>query len=425
MKKTFGLLVILVLSTASAENLVFTFGDSGNAKLEISQEFDLDADYANIMASADESGVMSFSGKLVDSLGSLDPDYNLRFLLSADEVEIIFGITGEGIREILEIGGEFDIKVVLLGQNNELNLNIEGMLSKRVLEEILLVDTSSVELGAQMIKREIEDTFNEIFSSSLFISRPSVIINGIELKESAGGYSLTLDMTITGWGELMSYLTYLDDSEEGMPLSCLGISEHEILGSIIGVESESHIEVIASDNSIGGKVKSSLRSSSAPSRVTLQYLNIELSKIGDETTLQGSATFNDMSSAMSCLMKIALPGEYIVSSIDYTITKPFGGQAIQSLEATLEGIAKKSGEKWRVEIPAEVTSDMDITVKAPSGMSILSVSGGRKTGERAAVSNQGEDFTVTYGEAEEDYTMWILIAVGVLLLIFLAKRKKA
>jgi hypothetical protein len=56
-------------------------------------------------------------------------------------------------------------------------------------------------------------------------------------------------------------------------------------------------------------------------------------------------------------------------------------------------------------------------------MSILSVSGGRKTSERTAVSNQGED--LTYGEAGEDYTMWILIAVGVLLLIFLAKRKKA
>jgi hypothetical protein len=100
--------------------------------------------------------------------------------------------------------------------------------------------------------------------------------------------------------------------------------------------------------------------------------------------------------------------------------------ASYELSAKFNNAAKSIGSNGaQIDIAGAFTNEIEVTINAPSGMSILSVSGGRKTSERTAVSTSGEDFTVTYGEAGEDYTMWILIAVGVLLLIFLAKRKKA
>jgi hypothetical protein len=67
---------------------------------------------------------------------------------------------------------------------------------------------------------------------------------------------------------------------------------------------------------------------------------------------------------------------------------------------------------------------MDITVKAPSGFSIISVEGGEKTDSRTAVSTAGEDFTVTYKEAGDDMTMWIIVAVVIILLLVVASRRK-
>jgi len=72
----------------------------------------------------------------------------------------------------------------------------------------------------------------------------------------------------------------------------------------------------------------------------------------------------------------------------------------------------------------QVTTDMSITLNIPSGMSVLSVDGGQKTGDRTATSSPGEDFSVTYGQAGSDMTIWIIAGVIVVALIFLLARKK-
>jgi len=77
-----------------------------------------------------------------------------------------------------------------------------------------------------------------------------------------------------------------------------------------------------------------------------------------------------------------------------------------------------ANDSFRISFPAEATADMSVKVNVPSGMSVLSVSGGEKTIPRSAamvcsylwgtashaqvrvhreprVSGSGEDFTVT------------------------------
>jgi hypothetical protein len=57
-------------------------------------------------------------------------------------------------------------------------------------------------------------------------------------------------------------------------------------------------------------------------------------------------------------------------------------------------------------------------------MSVLSVEGGEKTGDRSATSTPGEDFTVTYGPKGGLDMNLVIIAIVVVLVLFLLLRKK-
>ncbi len=96
---------------------------------------------------------------------------------------------------------------------------------------------------------------------------------------------------------------------------------------------------------------------------------------------------------------------------------------MQSIEGQLTSLALKSGGNLEVSFPAAMTASMDITVNPPSGMDVLSVSGGEKSGSSAISS--GGDFTVVYGKGGFDWTLIAIIAVVVIvLLLLLSKRKK-
>ena len=67
---------------------------------------------------------------------------------------------------------------------------------------------------------------------------------------------------------------------------------------------------------------------------------------------------------------------------------------------------------------------MNITVNAPSGYDIVSVSGGTKS-DGSAISTAGEEFSVVYGAAVGiDYNLVIIILVVVIVLLLVLSRHK-
>jgi hypothetical protein len=122
------------------------------------------------------------------------------------------------------------------------------------------------------------------------------------------------------------------------------------------------------------------------------------------------------------LLSTEFPGTYTVTNLDYTFSKNSEGGGMQSLSVNINNFATQSGSNWQVSFPSSVTSDMDITVNIPSGLSIITVEGGEKTSDTSAVSTGG-DFKVTYGKPGQDYTLWIIAAVIVIVLFALFRRK--
>jgi hypothetical protein len=416
-------LVIILSASTIATGLIIEIDNKGGAIIKQTETEELEYDEAKIYLSS--AGKMATLTGKASFLG-LDDSWNFEFSAYGNNAGANFYYReyGDYVDFMLGLYGYFDIYASMEEQDDgSLLMEATGAIPTSFLDKLGVINMSTWNSSeTSSIIDNLETSINNAFFQMPIVSTPKLEIINFEIS----GF-LILDFSLTAivrdWREFIAaseyqgYLSY-NDGEDFM--SCLGISQEGFFADVLDASEDISIKLVGDERGISATLSVN---GSAPLNL-LESFDISIDTINSQSTFSGEVIFTK-SDVMECIMKNYLLGDYILEQVDYSLIKESEeNNSNYYLEAKVLGIASKTGDKWQVSFPAEVTSDMDITVKAPSGMSILSVSGGRKTSERTAVSTSGEDFTVTYGEAGEDYTMWILIAVGVLLLIFLAKRKK-
>jgi len=236
--------------------------------------------------------------------------------------------------------------------------------------------------------------------------------------------TIKLNMRISGWNEFAAQLMstgVTEDSEQLSFAECMGLSSEEAATSLLGSDFTAIASITGSGSSVSGSME--LTAPAPLDSAAIQSMSANMAKSDQTTTFSGSVTLSDASAFVSCLMKDYIPGEYSITGLQYSFSGSIEG-ATQTLDGTFTSLAQKSNNKWKVTFPSSATPDMNITINTPSGMSILSVLGGQKASDHSATSTPGEEFTVTYGQAGTDMTIWIIAAVVVVALVFLLTRKK-
>ena len=274
-------------------------------------------------------------------------------------------------------------------------------------------------------RAELEIALNDLVML-LELPNSAVTITNFDIS---GGQTITIElkMSITGWNDLIMMAAPANQQMQTAGstfLNCLGVTPESFILAMLSASGSLETSISGSNSDeIAGRMTATSAAGGGTGGISLNSFNMQVNKLGQTMELSGSASLNDVQTFIGCAMRNYLPGTYKVENLQYSLTKAPDSTPVQTLEGGLTGLAQKSGPNWLVSFPSETTSSMNITVNAPSGMSIISIEGGQKTGDRSAVSTGG-DFTVTYGKAGADYTIWIIAAVVILLLLVLTRKKK-
>ncbi len=416
-KVLFALIIasVLLVPAASAQErpqAVFELDAAGGATMAISESAELDADEGRLQASADESNTVAFTGTLTDDLSISSPDYNLKLTLQGGTSQMAFDMRGTDVSSLISAFGAFDMDVAMRVAGGKLEVDASGTMDKRMLSEVFMIDPELIQADLDGFKADLQDAMNELFALMPVETTPAAAITEFGLT---GGETLgfTLKMELEGWNAFFAASTaagYQDDPPSADFVRCLGIDTADVVSSLLSAQSETAMTLTASGDRISGSVASS---GQASGQDVIKSMALDIGKSGAKTDIRGSLVVSDAKVLLTCMAQGYLPGDYVMGSIDFMLVKSRGAEsASQSIESELAGLAVKSGENYVVSFPAEMTRDFDVTVKIPSGLSILSVEGGTSSGS-TAVSEEGKEFKVTYGKGgfKLDMTMIIIIAV--------------
>lgn len=420
------LFALLLLTTAYATpSAVFDMDASGNAQMTITDTINYTLDEASLSGMADGSNNLVLKGSLTDSKAASNPDYDMQVTASGSAASVMFTMQVPSTDELLAPLGDFDATVAMTVSGGTLNIDISATMTKDAIENVLLLDVGLLEADPQGFKSDLESAVNEVFANmTLLPQKPQISITEFSISGS-NSVRIALKMSISGWGEFMSILSALSyqNTSQSDFLVCLGLNPNDLVLSIMNADSTTAITVSSSHGSITGRVDVNAQQGNALGTVALSSLNAEISKSGSKTDIDASATVTDTQALLKCVMQGYLPGNYGVESVSYALAKSSGGQAMQSIEGKLTNLAIKSGGNLEVSFPAATTASMSITVNPPSGMDILSVSGGQKSGNSAVSSGSGE-FKVVYGKGGFDLMLIAAIVIVVIALMLLLSRRK-
>ncbi len=418
------LLSAAMLTTVSAEvpSTVFDMSASGDAQMTITETVPLDVNDINLGGSFEAGSTLTFTGTVTDSLSELDPDYSMRLTSEGSGATASMESKGPSVADLLALLGAIDMEADAVNSNGELELDATVTMSRLAFEYILNINSTQMQQDPQAFRLDIESTLNEMFSLLPIASKPQVSISQFSVS---GGETLTvvLKMSVQGWNDLMATLASLDaQGTDSDLMSCMGLSSDAMTSAMLSAGMTATISLSASGDTISTNLD--ISGSGGFGNQILQSSDMQMQKTGAVTTMSGSVSFTDAQTFISCVMKDYLPGEYLIENLRYSLVTSADSEAVQTIEGAMTGLGQKSGGTYKVSFPAEVTAGINITVNAPSSMSISSVSGGEKTGDRSATSSPGEDFTVTYGPKGGLDMNLIIIAVVVVLVLFLLLRKK-
>jgi len=419
------LFALLLLTTVYATpSAVFNMDASGNAQMIITDTTDLAMDTASLSGMADGSNILVLKGSLTDSKALTDPDYDVQVTASGSTASVTFDMQVLSTDPLLAPLGDFDATVAMTVSGGTLNIDISATMTKDAIENVLLLDVGSLEADPQGFKSDLESAINEAFANmTLLPQKPQVSITEFSISGS-NSVRITMKLSVSGWGEFMSMLSALSyqNASQSNFLACLGLNPNDLVLSIMNSDSTTTITVSSSQGSITGRLDVNSQQGNALGTVVLTSLNARISKSGPKTEIDASASVTDTQTLLKCMMQGYVPGNYGVESVSYTLAKSSEGQAMQSIEGKLTSLALKSGSNLEVSFPAETAASMGITVNPPSGMDVLSVSGGEKSGN-SAVSSGGE-FKVVYGKGGFDLMLIAAIVIVVVVLLLLLSRRK-
>jgi hypothetical protein len=416
------LTALLAQAKAEAPSAVFSMDSRGGASMESSGAFDANFVEGSMRIVADESSaIIETEAKGVEY--AYIPDIELLAEAKDGSMSGSLIVGGEETGMLIEEYGEFALSAKITMSGDILRLEISGVLEKSFVYDVLDLDWYYIGENPRefvAVLEEILNDFSDIFSNGMSDYRVESFEIDTKLDWIPGELEIdsNVEFSLVIVGDRFSNTIAVllndlavDEADECM-MPALDLSAILLAGgsaemTVKGEGSEFSLDFSATLSGLTGS------------------WSAEASNKGGVFQSKQMMSGDDTGTFLRCSLAADFISAYDIESLDLLVSKTRDAQGVFTSSAKISNLASRSGQNWQVSFPADVTELMDITIRAPSGMSILSVSGGRKTGERTAVSTSGEDFTVTYGEAGEDYTMWILIAVGVLLLIFLAKRKKA
>jgi hypothetical protein len=413
---------LMLVSIASAlPSAEVSLDSDGNANLRISDERSslIQTDTVSLIGSS--TGEITITENAEDPMFALMPDYTISANSSAGSKALHLRMTDRNLYRFTNIGGEFNLSARVENNGGILTIDVYGNLTWEAFEDLTLLDVYAVQEDLAGTKSLLESAVNDAFSELPFLTNPSLKITSFSLSGD-DPYQLRVSMELRDWGDFLTSLLYLySQSNPNSYMACADIDMSSALSALqdagysssISVKSDGTILDLAIATSSGGQpAQESVADTS----------NLQVSKAGSSLSMSGLAFLEDPSLFLKCIIQPEMPGDYALESFDYTLSA-FSGLSELTIDAELTDMAQKSGSNWVVSFPAETTSAMNITLNAPPGMSIISVEGGQKTGDRSAVSTGG-DFTVTYGKAGADYTMWMIAAVVIILLLALARKKK-
>lgn len=416
---------VLMSSAYAVPSAVLDMDASGGARMTITDSVDLDASEVMLTGAADGSDILVLTGSLTDASYADDPDYSMDLTASGSTASITFTLQAGADNPLSQLG-DFEATATMSVAGGQLDLDISATMSKEAIENVLLLDVAVLESDPQGFKADLESALNEAFAAMSLLQTPQVSITEFSISGSST-VQIRLKVSVSGWAEFMAAISALSSptsSTQGDLMACLGINQNDLALSMLNAGSATTAVISSSGGVVTGRIDTSAQQGGPLGIVALSALNAEMSKSGMTTSIDVSASVLETPELLKCLMHGYLPGDYNVQSLDYALAKSSGGAAMQSLEGQLTGVAVKSGGNMEVSFPAEAVDSMNITINPPSGMDILSVSGGQKSGN-SAVSTGGE-FRVVYGKGGGiDMTLIAaIVAVVLVLLLLLSRRKK-
>lgn len=410
-----------------ATEAIFDLGADGNARMTITEPLYEEFDEVTLAVTADESNMLTIGGVIIDDASAYEPDFTLSISGNMDSAQMTMEISGNDISDLLAEFGDFELDMDMSESGNVLNIDVSGHLSRDFIENELLIDADELAQDANELKASLEEMLNLAFS---VISTPSPNFRISELNIQSGSrVDFSIKIGVENWRNMYSQLlseSYMEGSEELKFMYCVGISPDAIAQDVLASQL-GRISVVL--KGLGNKISLDMTMSgfsyASGGDVSITDMDLTVSKSGDRMDINGRVGITNLQTVVSCLLEDYIEGEYTVDDLRLMISKSGDSTGTTTLEGNLRDFAKKSGERWRVTIPEEVTEDIAVTVNIPQGMEVFSLKGA--TGEGNSLkSKAGEEMMVVYGESKPVIgdNIWIILIVVVFLLAFFFLRGK-
>jgi len=402
-------------------DITFDVSTDGSAQVTLIEKFiTLGYEIMDLTVNADQAGFVKLSGFVQDDGFDNGEDLKVDFKLNGQDSETHIIVSGSD-SELIKTLGESDLAIDLVDNDGTLEISITGNLDKRFLGES--ENANELVGNGDMLVASLKESIYTVSSLLSLQNTPEVTSTRSEISDAGSSLRLDIKIMITHWRELYTKLTEADytyqDPEETTLQNCLGLtrttSEKLAEGMNIGT---SRITIKGGKDLRITMVTRDGYGLSVPGMPSLETADLKIVESKDRLSVSGSVKVKEFTKLVECLTATSLGKALKLGDLQISIEKKENEDGEIRIESKVNNLVTTRGKRKMLEIPSEITSGSNVTIKLPEGMEVGSVIGAKRVSSAEWEAIPGENVRMIMKTGNFSIAgNWMLIFGGVVILL--------